>query len=70
MNVSLGFKVMLQSQQVLLEYFENWPPRENDVLCVLSMRHALTESSKAAFERAWTKIQTSLPDRLKHKDVD
>ena len=33
MNISLDFKVMLQSQQVFLEYFENWPPRENDVLC-------------------------------------
>jgi hypothetical protein len=69
-NISLGFKVMLQSPNVFLEYFENWPPRENDVPCVLSMRHPPTESSKAAFERAWMKVRTSLPDRLKHKDVD
>ena len=40
------------------------------MLCVLSMLHAPIESSKAAFERGWTKVPTSLPDRLKHKDVD
>ena len=47
MNISLDFKIMLQSLHVFLDFFffENWPSKENDVLCVLSMRHAPIEST-------------------------
>jgi hypothetical protein len=66
-NIPLGFKIMVRPHgTVVIDHFYNWPPKENEVLCLTAVGGGPNESNKAAIER----LQRSLPDRLKHKEVD
>jgi hypothetical protein len=63
----LGFKIMVRPQgRVVIDLFWNWPLKEDEVLCLISVGRAENETSKAVIER----LQRPLPDRLKHKEVD
>lgn len=58
MNIPLGFKVVV-GERIFIDFFENWPPKENDMVYMLSCSEAQLESRRS-----------SLPDRLKNKEVD
>ena len=51
---------------VVIDLSYNWPPKENEVLCLKVVGGEANESNRTAIER----LQRSLPDRLKHKEVD
>jgi hypothetical protein len=58
MNIPLGFKVVV-GERIFIDFFENWPPKENDMVYMLSCSVAQLESRRSL-----------LPDRLKNKEVD
>jgi len=58
MIIPLGFKVVV-GERIFIDYFENWPPKENDMVNMLSCSEAQLESRRSL-----------LLDRLKHKEVD
>jgi hypothetical protein len=60
MNIPLGFKVIVGvGGRIFIDLFKNWPLNENDTVSILS-------GSRAQLERG----RSSLPDKLKHKEVD
>merc|ERR1712000_620433 len=58
MNIPLGFKVVV-GERIFIDFFEKWPPEENDMVYMLSCSEAQLESRRSL-----------LPDRLMHKEVD